>query len=230
MPLVRMKVPDQTNLSEEDKAFWQDAIQKHGIHKDSGFFDKPEKPAWDLGDDMDTPPPTSVDSPSFKEKATSMAYGFNKGLGKTVDSVAAAGNALYGATAGGLETASSLVGADNLAKDFSSLKEQAYNDADKLWNGKVAEQYVEDNKPEAIDKYANTDQKHVIDNWVSSGHTVESLVEMSGAGAVLKLGGKGIAALVSNPTAKNFLVNNKVTNWLNTFLTVPIEPKLTAIS
>lgn len=167
-----------------------------------------------------------VEEPSFKEKATSMAYGFNKGLGKTVDSVAAAGNALYGGISEGLETASSLVGADNLAKDFGSLKEQAYGDADKLWNGKVAEQYVEDNKPEAIDKYANTDQKHVIDNWVSSGHTVESLVEMSGGGAVLKLGGKGIAALVNNPTAKNFLVNNRVTNWLNTFLTIPITPTM----
>jgi hypothetical protein len=166
----------------------------------------------------------SFEEPSFKEKATSMAYGFNKGLGKTVDSVAAAGNALYGGISEGLETASSLVGADNLAKDFGSLKEQAYGDANKLWNGKVAEQYVEDNKPDAIDKYANTDQKHVIDNWVSAGHTVESLAEMSGAGAVLKLTGKGVVALANNSTTKNFLVNNKVTNWLNNFLTVPINP------
>ena len=167
MPLVKMKVPDQTNLSEEDKAFWQDAIKKHGIHNDSGFFDEPKKPSWNLDNETDVLPSTSVDSPSFKEKATSMAYGFNKGLGKTVDSVAAAGNAIYGGISEGLETASSLVGADNLAKDFGSLKEQAYGDANKLWNGKVAEQYVEDNKPDAIDKYANTDKKHVIDNWLS---------------------------------------------------------------
>lgn len=218
-----MKVPDQTNLSEEDKAFWQDAIKKHGIHNDSGFFDEPKKPSWNLDNETDTTPLTNVDSPSFKEKATSMAYGFNKGLGKTVDSVAAAGNAIYGGISEGLETAASLVGADSLAKDFGSLKEQAYGDANKLWNGKVAEQYVEDNKPDAIDKYANTDQKHVIDNWVSAGHTVESLVEMSGGGAVLKLGGKGIAALSNNP-AKNPFINNKVTNWLNNFLTVPINP------
>lgn len=218
-----MKVPDQTNLSEEDKAFWQDAIKKHGIHNDSGFFDEPKKPSWNLDNETDALPSTSVDSPSFKEKATSMAYGFNKGLGKTIDSVAAAGNAIYGGISEGLETASSLVGADNLAKDFGSLKEQAYGDANKLWNGKVAEQYVEDNKPDAIDKYANTDQKHVIDNWVSAGHTVESLVEMSGGGTVLKLGGKGIAALSNNP-AKNPFINNKVTNWLNNFLTVPINP------
>lgn len=165
----------------------------------------------------------SFEEPSFKEKATSMAYGFNKGLGKTVDSVAAAGNAIYGGVSEGLESVSALVGADSLAKDFGSLKEQAYGDANKLWNGKVAEQYVEDNKPDAIDKYANTDQKHVIDNWVSAGHTVESLVEMSGGGAVLKLGGKGIAALSNNP-AKNPFINNKVTNWLNNFLTVPINP------
>lgn len=223
MPLVKMKVPDQTNLSEEDKAFWQDAIKKHGIHNDSGFFDEPKKPSWNLDNETDTTPLTNVDSPSFKEKATSMAYGFNKGLGKTVDSVAAAGNAIYGGISEGLETAASLVGADSLAKDFGSLKEQAYGDANKLWNGKVAEQYVEDNKPDAIDKYANTDQKHVIDNWVSAGHTVESLVEMSGGGAVLKLGGKGIAALSNNP-AKNPFINNKVTNWLNNFLTVPINP------
>lgn len=218
-----MKVPDQTNLSEEDKAFWQDAIKKHGLHNDSGFFDEPKKPSWNLDNETDALPSTSIDSPSFKEKATSMAYGFNKGLGKTIDSVAAAGNAIYGGISEGLETASSLVGADSLAKDFGSLKEQAYGDANKLWNGKVAEQYVEDNKPDAIDKYANTDQKHVIDNWVSAGHTVESLVEMSVGGAVLKLGGKGIAALSNNP-AKNPFINNKVTNWLNNFLTVPINP------
>lgn len=226
MALVRVELPsaeDRLKLSKEDNDFLDEMQKKHGIHKDTGFFDEPKKPYWDLGDDMDTPPPTSVDSPSFKEKATSMAYGFNKGLGKTVDSVAAAGNAIYGGVSEGLETASSLVGADNLAKDFGSLKEQAYGDANKLWNGKVAEQYVEDNKPDAIDKYANTDQKHVIDNWVSAGHTVESLVEMSGGGAVLKLGGKGIAALSNNP-AKNPFINNKVTNWLNNFLTVPINP------
>lgn len=220
MALVKLKIPDQTNLSEEDKAFWQDAIKKHGVHKDSGFFDEPEKPSWDLGDDMDTPPPTNLDSPSFKEKATSFAYGFNKGLGKTVDSVAAAGNALYGGIAEGV----GYLADSNIARNEAS---KAYNDADKLWNGKVAEQYVEDTKPDAIEKYKNTDQQYVIDNWVSSGHTLESLVEMSGGGAVLKLGGKGIAALTGSMLekgAKNPLVNNKVTNWLNNFLTVPINP------
>lgn len=226
MALVRVELPsaeDRLKLSKEDNDFLDEMQKKHGIHKDTGFFDEPKKPSWNLDNETDALPSTSVDSPSFKEKATSMAYGFNKGLGKTVDSVAAAGNAIYGGISEGLETASSLVGADNLAKDFGSLKEQAYGDANKLWNGKVAEQYVEDNKPDAIDKYANTDQKHVIDNWVSAGHTVESLVEMSGGGAVLKLGGKGIAALSNNP-AKNPFINNKVTNWLNNFLTVPINP------
>lgn len=158
----------------------------------------------------------SFEEPSFKEKATSMAYGFNKGLGKTVDSVAAAGKAIYGGIAEGV----GYLADSDIARNEAS---KAYNDANKLWNGKVAEQYVEDNKPDAIDKYANTDQKHVIDNWVSAGHTIESLVEMSGGGAILKLGGKGIAALSNNP-AKNPFINNKVTNWLNNFLTVPINP------
>jgi hypothetical protein len=226
MALVKLKIPDQTNLSEEDKAFWADALKKHGEHKDSGFFDEREKPdprLWylpDVDDDIQ-----NVEEPSLKEKVTSAAYGFNKGLGKTVDSVAAAGNAIYGGISGGMANLTENLGMEETSKDFRYQANQAYDDANKLWNGKVAEQYVEDNyKPDAIEKYKGTDQQYVIDNYVSAGHTVESLVEMSAGGGVLKLGGKGVAALVSNPSAKNFLVNNKVTNFLNTLVSVEVNP------
>lgn len=167
----------------------------------------------------------SLEEPSLKEKVTSAAYGFNKGLGKTVDSVAAAGNAIYGGISGGMANLTENLGMEETSKDFRSQANQAYDDANKLWNGKVAEQYVEDNyKPDAIEKYKGTDQQYVIDNYISAGHTVESLVETSGAGAILKLAGKGVAALVSNPTAKNFLVNNKVTKFLNTLVSVEVNP------
>ena len=167
----------------------------------------------------------SPEEPSLKEKVTSAAYGFNKGLGKTVDSVAAAGNAIYGGISGGMANLTENLGMEETSKDFRSQANQAYDDANKLWNGKVAEQYVEDNyKPDAIEKYKGTDQQYVIDNYISAGHTVESLVETSGAGAILKLAGKGVAALVSNPTAKNFLVNNKVTKFLNTLVSVEVNP------
>jgi len=72
MALVKLKIPDQTNLSEEDKAFWADALKKHGEHKDSGFFDEREKPdprLWylpDVDDDIQ-----NVEEPSLKEKVTS---------------------------------------------------------------------------------------------------------------------------------------------------------------
>ena len=226
MALVKLQIPDQTNLSEEDKAFWADAIKKHGVHKDSGFFDEPEKPdprLWYLPDEDESI--QKVEEPSFKEKITSGAYGFNKGLGKAVDSVAAAGNAIYGGISGGMANLTENLGMEETSKDFRYQADQAYNDANELWNGKVAEQYVEDNvKPDAIDKYKGTDQQYVIDNYVSAGHTVESLVEASGAGAILKLAGKGVAALVSNPSAKNFLVNNKVTNFLNGLVSVEVNP------
>lgn len=167
----------------------------------------------------------SPEEPSFKENVTSGAYGFNKGLGKAVDSVAAAGNVLLGGIQGATANVTGALGMDNISKNYREQADQAYNDANELWNGKVAEQYVEDNyKPDAIEKYKGTDQQYVIDNYVSAGHTVESLVEMSAGGGVLKLGGKGIAALVSNPTAKNFLVNNKVTNFLNTLVSVEVNP------
>ena len=236
MPLVRMKIPDQTNLSEEDKAFWQDAIQKHGVHKDSGFFDKPEKPVWysEDGNATDKKNIVAPQEPSFGEKVESFAYGFNKGVGKAVDSVSAAGNALYGASAGVLKDTSKFAdflgvpGAKNLSNDFEKLQKQSYKAADESWNGKVVEQYYEDNKPKAIDKYKGTEQQYVVDNWVSAGHSLESLAEMAMGGGVLRVGGKGIALLsanaIENTTVKNFLLkSNKVTKWLNNFLTTPVN-------
>lgn len=178
-----------------------------------------------------------VIEPTITDKVQSGLYGFNKGLAKTVDSAAAAGNVMYGASSYAMGGLSKIAGADELANDFYAQGGQAYSDANKLWNGKVAEQYVEDNmKPPAIDRFKNTQYKHQLENWEAGGGAVASTIEAALGGRVVRIAGDGVrlttTALLENEAAKKaitqipeFVKNNISVKWLNDFLKIPLNTK-----
>ena len=179
----------------------------------------------------------NVNKPTTWDKVQSGLYGFNKGVAKTVDSAAAAGNAMYGASSYTLGGLSKIAGADELANDFYAQGKQAYSDANKLWNGKVAEQYVDDNmKPAAIDRFKNTQYKHQLENWEAGGGAIASTIEAALGGRVVRIAGDGVrlttTALLENEALKkgitkipDFVHNHISIKWLNDFLKIPLNTK-----
>lgn len=177
----------------------------------------------------------SHESPSISDKLQAGGYGFAKGVGKTIDSTAAAGNAIYGATMGGLKNASSVIGADNLSNIFANEQDIAYQDANNLWNNKVAEKYATDElKPDSVKRFENTEHKGTIENYEAGGHAVASLIEMAAGGRVLRLAGSGITAISSKAIAntkvsgaiKNLpstINNSSALSWINTLVKVPLN-------
>jgi hypothetical protein len=176
----------------------------------------------------------SHESPSISDKLQAGGYGFAKGMGKTIDSVAAGGNAILGSTMGGLKNASSAIGADNLASTFAEQQDRAYQDANNLWNNKVAEKYATDElKPDSVKRFENTEHKGTIENYEAGGHAVASLVEMASAGRIIRMAGTGITALSSKAIAntkvsgaiKNLpstINNTAALSWINSLVKVPL--------
>lgn len=177
----------------------------------------------------------SHESPSISDKLQAGGYGFAKGVGKTIDSTAAAGNAIYGATMGGLKNASSAIGADNLSNTFANEQDRAYQDASNLWNNKVAEKYATDElKPDSVKRFENTEHKGTIENYEAGGHAVASLLEMAAGGRVIRMAGTGITALSSKAIAntkvsgaiKNLpstINNTPALSWINSLVKVPLN-------